>query len=308
MLRPGTVALVALLILFTAAGSAVLTESALHVPPVLRVVPGVNAANRLASATKASWTEITVEAQDGARLVAWHFKPPFRNPRGVVMLLHGVSATRAEMLPYARFLIENGFEVLAPDARGHGASGGSSISFGAREVDDLRRWTGWCDRNLPGSPIYAIGTSMGAAILLQALGEGAPVRAAVAEASFRDFRSIANFRIGRSIGVGEPVAQYVFWPLRAGAFAYARSRYGIDLDSVSPLKAMPKIRVPLLLIHGTLDNSIPASHSQALKAAAPESTVLWEIPNGGHCTALGMSGGEYERRVLALFSASESRR
>lgn len=58
--------------------------------------------------------------------------------------------------------------------------------------------------------------------------------------------------------------------------------------------------IPLLLMHGTADQVIPAKHSQILFELAQEPKQLILIPNGTH---LGLSGlGGYETQLLDFFN------
>ena len=69
--------------------------------------------------------------------------------RGTVLLLHGYLQNKNYVTPWAVRLAQAGFRCLVVDLRGHGASTGEHISFGAFEshdlslvLDDLQR-RGW---------------------------------------------------------------------------------------------------------------------------------------------------------------------
>jgi predicted esterase len=60
-----------------------------------------------------------------------------------VILLHGVSDNRLGMYGYGRWLLQNHYSVLLPDARHHGNSGGLT-TYGIREANEFsRRVLGW---------------------------------------------------------------------------------------------------------------------------------------------------------------------
>jgi pimeloyl-ACP methyl ester carboxylesterase len=61
--------------------------------------------------------------------------------------------------------------------------------------------------------------------------------------------------------------------------------------------------VPVLLIHGAADGNIPIRHSRRLHAANPRTTVLWEVPDGGHVNAIDVARAEYTARVLDWFAS-----
>jgi pimeloyl-ACP methyl ester carboxylesterase len=55
-----------------------------------------------------------------------------------VLVLHGVGASRLDMVERARFLAARGFTVLLIDFRGHGASTGGPPTYGGLESGDVR--------------------------------------------------------------------------------------------------------------------------------------------------------------------------
>ena len=141
--------------------------------------PDAAEAASLARATASSWENARVIAADGAPLDGWLFTPRTANGSDV-MVLHGVGDSRAGMFAHADFLLRAGFVVLLPDSRGHGASGGSIVTYGIRESDDIHRWADWL---LAGVRVTytAWESHMGAAILLESLPREPRFRAVVAD-------------------------------------------------------------------------------------------------------------------------------
>jgi hypothetical protein len=198
-------------------------------------------------------------------------------------------------------LLRRGYKVLAPDSRAHGASGGAIVTFGILERDDVRRWVDWLRTSARPSAIHGLGISLGAAILLQTVNGGEPFRAVVAESPFATFEHIAYDRVGQLTGLGafgwRGAAALVAEP----ALLYARVRYGLELRSVSPLEAVRRARLPILLIHGTADDNVYPYHSRLLQAANPQYVELWEAPGSRHVRVLRDHPEEYERRACGWF-------
>jgi len=117
LLRAGAIGLVIGAVLSVG----IVTDNALHSPT--RIRPGSAAADAVARQTGATWSDVQITVSDGARLDGWFFRP-HETSGSAVILLHGVGDTRLGMLGHAAFLLCNGFIVLTPDSRGHGASGG----------------------------------------------------------------------------------------------------------------------------------------------------------------------------------------
>jgi pimeloyl-ACP methyl ester carboxylesterase len=197
----------------------VLMENALHVPPVARNKPEPKLAE---AATRGigDWFPAEVTPADGVVLRAWLFRPLAANGRAVI-LLHGVADTRAGVLAHARMLLQHGYTVLAPDSRGHGESGGTLITYGLREAEDVHRWADWLEAREHPQGLYGLGESMGAAILLQALPREPRFRAVVAECSFYDLRHVAFSRLAEGSGINPGIANWLFFPTVESAFLYA---------------------------------------------------------------------------------------
>jgi len=276
------------------AGGAMM-EQVLHpfdralVPPLRALVAGAE--------------DVRITAADGAVLRGWFVRASPASGRAV-LLLHGQADTRAGALGYARLFLARGYDVLAPDSRAHGESGGALATYGLKEAADVCRWADWLRSERAEKRVFALGESMGAAILIQALAAGAQIDAAVAESSFSSLREVAYYRVGAICGGGELLGRTALRPIVEVGLTYARIRYGLNLDERSPAAAIASVRVPVLLIHGAADLSIPPSHSQRILAAARARAELWTPAETGHIGAYPRWPAEFERRVTAWFHSA----
>jgi dipeptidyl aminopeptidase/acylaminoacyl peptidase len=142
---------------------------------------------------------------------------------------------------------------------------------------------------------------MGAAVLLQAAAQEPTFEAIVAESSFADIQDAAEHRLKKMLPLPRPLATPFSWIAAVNARWYTRLVYGFDLAETSPLKAIARIKAPILLIHGTADDQTPPDHSQRLAAANPRWTKLWLVEGAQHCGAYAREPQEFEHRVLAWF-------
>jgi alpha-beta hydrolase superfamily lysophospholipase len=150
----------------------VLAETALRPARHVVTAADVTEAQAIATRWKSHVEDATIESADGVTLRGWFFPSP-ASPSATVLVTHGVSGHRGHALALASLLLGHGYAVLAPDARGHGASEGVA-SFGVRERDDLHRWVDWIAAHHGGSHdpqrcVVGVGASMGAAQLIQAV-------------------------------------------------------------------------------------------------------------------------------------------
>lgn len=292
----------AALVLYVVASGALailIAEATLH--PARRVLSNDDIArgHDLARRRHAALSDPMIIVADGTNLHGWLLRPELPNGDAVI-LLHGLSDNRLGMIGYAELLLTHGYSVLMPDARAHGQSDGWLATYGFFEKTDVYNWYEWLHQNEDARCIFGFGESMGAAQLLQAV-ESEPRFCSVAvESPFSNFREIGYDRVGQFFHTGPWLGRTVFRPVIDLAFLYARWRYKLDMESISPENAVAKTITPILLIHGRDDGNIPFRHSQRI-ITRNRHVVLWEVPGTDHCGAISTHPDEFAARLLAWF-------
>jgi len=116
-------------------------------------------------------TAFLVEGRDNTRLVGyrWVAQAP---ARGVVVLAHGLGEHALRYAHLAQVLAAEGFDVVAVDHRGHGATAGTDGELGSfgpggwdAVVDDFTRVVEQAGAQRPGRPLVVLGHSLGSFIL-----------------------------------------------------------------------------------------------------------------------------------------------
>jgi len=204
----------------------------------------------------------------GVRLKGWHFKTTVPR-RGTIVYLHGVASNRGFGAGLAEHFGPRGFDVIAYDSRAHGESEGDACTYGYYEKVDLSRVL---DALPDAGPVVLLGTSMGAAVALQAAAEDKRVAAVVAVATFSDLRTAAAERAPFFASKGNI----------EDAFRMAEEQGKFKADDVSPVAAAARITVPVLVIHGAADNETPPAHSARVYEALHGPKQLLLVPNAGH--------------------------
>ena len=295
---------VVLVILFAYAALSValgafVAEATLH-PGRRPLLPGDEIQGQtVAQRYNSDLTNVLITASEGTTLRGWYFHPRGNNKR-IVMLLHGLSDNRLGMIGYAEILLRRGFGVLLPDARGHGASGGGVVTYGLLESADIHTWTRWIDENQHPNCIFALGESMGAAQLLQSLDADSEFCAVVAESPFSSFREIAYDRVGQFFRTGPWLGRTLLRPVIEAAFLYARWKYKLNFEQLSPEKMVATTNVPVLLIHGSNDSKTPIRHSRRIRAEN-SNVSFWEVPDAEHCGAISTVPQQFEERLISWF-------
>ena len=96
---------------------------------------------------------------------------PANNSKKTVIVLHGFMNNKDTMGAYAAMFHKLGYNVLLPDARGHGQSEGNYIGYGWREKVDVKKWAEKViKRNGNKSQIAIFGVSMGGATTMMSSG------------------------------------------------------------------------------------------------------------------------------------------
>ena len=172
---------------------------------------------------------------------------------------------------------EDGRNVLLIDQRCHGHSQGNTITFGILEKQDVEGWIRWAEDRFGPVPVLLAGVSMGAATVLMAAGSDLPehVRGIVADCPYDAPSNIIKKVLGQDMGM--PV-RLVYPLIRMGGMLYGK----FNLDADSPVEAVTRARIPILLIHGDADRFVPYDMSVNIHAAAPEKIQFHTIPGAGH--------------------------
>jgi alpha-beta hydrolase superfamily lysophospholipase len=305
VLRPLLYILVFLYIAGTVVGGVGLGWIALH--PYRRPVTAAEERNARATAQKdnVEFHDVELTASDGTVLRAWLVRPPETNGDAVI-LLHGVSDNRMGTYGYGKWLVQNHYTVLMPDARAHGSSGGELATYGLNEAGDIHRWVDWIEASEHPRCMFGLGESMGAAQLLQSLPEEPRFCAVIAESPFATFREVAYARFGRPFHTGPWIGRTFFRPTVDVGFLYVRLHYGLRMEAASAEQAVVGSKIPVLLIHGLDDANIPSYHSDLIQAKNPSDVAVWKVPGAIHTGAHAAAPEEFERRVLEWFEEHSS--
>jgi pimeloyl-ACP methyl ester carboxylesterase len=193
-------------------------------------------------------------------------------PKGTIVLLHGIYDGREDVLHWSVYLAERGYRTVAVDLRGHGASTGAEITYGAWEKQDLSQVLDeLAKRRLVSGKVGVLGISYGAAVGIQWAAADPRIEGLVALAPFSDTKDAIRGVIERLL---PPPMLVLLSGALPGAIEAVAPAHGFTWNEADPLAAATKLRQPLLLIHGVNDDIIPFSHSERLQAVAPRGSQL----------------------------------
>jgi hypothetical protein len=212
--------------------------------------------------------ELFLVSSDGVRLHAW-FLPARPDGRGfTVLVCHGNAGNMSHRLDRALSMHrELRADVLLFDYRGFGRSEGNPHEKGTYE-DALASYRYLADvRRVDPERIVLFGESLGAAVAVE-LSSRVPAGAIVLESPFTSIAAMAR-------------VAYPFLP--AG---WVRTKYD-NLGKVGGLS------VPLLVIHGTRDETVPFTQGRELFDAARGPKRFLGVEGAGHTDAYIVGGERY---------------
>lgn len=244
-----------------------------------------------------------ITSKDGTPLHARYIKsavPPSGAERRIMICFHGyTSKCIGNNTAIAAFFLDNGFDVLLPDLRAHGESGGKYFGFGVLDRYDGLEWVNYlCDMyndlaEQGALSIYLYGVSMGGATVCMMSGLKMPscVKAIISDCAFTSPRRLFEHLLKTKYGLPPapimPVANLIY-RLRAG--------YGLE-DSASDTAAAES-RLPMLFFHGESDGFIPAEMCREIyEACGSDKKEMVLIKSSDHAEAYFADTELYERKI-----------
>ncbi len=196
----------------------------------------------------------------------------------VLLYLHGARWDVRGSAPRMRRLHELGFAVLGVDYRGFGKSEGAQLPSEAMAYEDARQAWQWLAKVHPNIKRYVFGHSLGGAIAVDLAAQAEGVAGLLVEGSFPSVPKLFNtFRLGW-LPVGPLITQ----------------RFEAEAR-------IARVRAPILVVHGSEDQTVPPDMGRALYALAPEPKRFVLVQGGGHHNTNAVGLEQYRVAVQELF-------
>ncbi len=243
-----------------------------------------------------TYEDVSWQSRDGVMIAGWYV--PNDDTDRAVILCHGMGADKSDMLDFALALHDGGYSVLALDFRGHGASGGFTISYGPKEKWDIISGVDYLKHKHPARSkhVFGVGWSMGAASLVFAAAEDHRIEGIHLDAVFASAMDMA-----RILPSGAPPVYRQVTPYVATAFACLES--GVNLFGLDVTESIQKVTCPVMLVHGEEDRLIPIAQGRQVFESANQPKFWRAIPGAGHCGSIGVESPHYEAEMIAFLDA-----
>ena len=236
--------------------------------------------------------DVYTQALDGICLHALWI--PATNSKATVILAHGYRSTMLLDFHLAFELFHQlGLNILVPEQRTHGQSGGKYITFGVKESHDMEMWIDYYNRELSDKPVILYGISMGASTMLYLADRTLPenVKGIIADCGFT---SPADILSSVMRAVLHLPAVPTIWI--AGLFSKVLAGFGLwERDT---RKTLANAKLPVLLIHGEDDGFVPCRMSQQAYDACTGKKDILIVPKAEHGLSFVVDGYRYTAMVI----------
>lgn len=270
----------------------------------LRSLTGEISADMLeVSLTGLDWLEgqtverVVIPSRDGFELSA--FMLPADAPTDkTILCIHGFrSSGHVDFGASIRYMHEQGCNVLVPDDRAHGESGGHFIGFGYTDRRDIMDWCHYLEGRFGEQcRVLLLGISMGGAAVISAAGDSelpSCVRGVLSDCPFSSGWDELSYQMKQLFGLPA-------FPILHTADAMLRIFAGYSLRRERPLDMASNISIPLLLVHGLSDSFVPPYMSEQIYAAADCDKRLILVEGATHGVSYCVDMDTYRAAMIEL--------
>jgi uncharacterized protein len=241
--------------------------------------------------------EIYLDSKYNYKIHGFFF--PNNQSKKVLILCHGIAWSLFGSVKYMDIFLERGFAVFIYDHRNHGLSGGKDTSYGYYEKYDLKKCTDWLFDKLGNDIIVGLhGESMGASIVLQNIVIDTRIKFCIEDCGYSDAIALFKYRLEKDYNIKK-----VQIPLVTLASVISKMRVGWKFKYVSPIITLPKVKIPILFIHGEEDDYVPTFMCKQMYSVKIGYKDIYIVPRADHAESYCKNKKEYEKRVDRFLKA-----
>ncbi|MDN6640226.1 MAG: alpha/beta hydrolase [Tetragenococcus sp.] len=241
-----------------------------------------------------------LHSEDGLKLSAI-FLPADKQNGKTAILAHGYMDTAETMAEYAKMYHDMGYNVLVPDARGHGESEGDYIGFGWHERKDYLRWIDQVlQQQGQEESISLYGVSMGAATVMMVSGEELPenVVSIVEDCGYASVKEELTYQL-------KELFDLPAFPMILVTSLVTKARAGYFFEEADVTKQLAKNNLPIFFIHGKEDKFVPFSMLDEVYQATDAPKEKWAVANAAHADSYNQDPERYREKIQAFLEKYE---
>ncbi|MGX7059540.1 alpha/beta hydrolase [Vagococcus humatus] len=242
---------------------------------------------------------LKMKSRDGLALQAPLYRQKttqqdLKAPKRVMIVAHGYAGKSSDMKKYAQMFNQAGYDVLIPEARGHGLSEGDYRGLGWHERLDYVDWIDYLITQYD-SPVEIglFGLSMGAATVMMTSGEELPkeVKLIIEDCGYTSTDAELAYQL-------KAMYRLPKFPLIPLTSLYTQVKKGYNFYESSAVKQLQKNKRPIFFIHGEKDSFVPTEMAYDLYEETKGPKELWIVKGAEHATSFQTQPKVYKQKIL----------
>jgi len=228
------------------------------------------------------YEDVNFKSTDGTELHGWFLpcKEGAKKAKATIVFSHGNAGSIAYHYGFIDWLMPAGYNVLLYDYRAFGKSKGTLSRKGI--IEDVTAAFKYVAsrKDVDPTKLVSFSHSLGGAksVVALAMQPIKGLRAVITDGTFASYKDMAMQKAGQ-----------------VGA--------NLTTDNYSTINYIDKLApIPLLIVHGTQDRTVPVGQAEKLFKKAKEPKTYFKIEDGSHTNSLNRNNGEYRKKMLAWLS------
>lgn len=228
---------------------------------------------------ESKYKEVYIKSKD-KKINLHSYKIINKKSNNWVIIIHGYFGTGKELLNASKNFYERGFNILLPELRAHGKTGGKYIGMGWPDRLDIIEWIKYLNKHHKDNKIILYGVSMGAATVMMTSGENLPenVKIAIEDCGYTSVWEEFSHQLK------------TFFKLRprlimSAANIISKLKNNFILKDADSIKQIKKANIPMLFIHGSEDKFVPFDMMEKIYNAYPSQKEKLIIEGAKHAKA-----------------------
>lgn len=240
--------------------------------------------------------EVRINTFDGIGLWAKYYKP-LADSHDWLIAVHGYKKDSQNVRNVAMRFSQQAYNVLTPDLRAHGKSGGDHIGMGWLDRLDMLNWIDYILHRDPQAKIVLYGRSMGAAAVMMTAGEKLPpnVCAIIEDCGYTSVYDMFVSQLDYQFHLPP-------FPIINAVGVTTSWRAGYDIKEASSSNQLRKATVPILFIHGREDHYVPCEMVYQLYDIPNVYKEILIVPGAEHGNASTIDPEQYFSTVFNFLS------
>jgi hypothetical protein len=230
--------------------------------------------------------ELELDSEYGYKLYGRYYR---QGGSKYVLLLHGHNSNSSGVVRFMKVFYDRGYNIIIPDHRYSGRSGGKCITYGLKEHRDVLKFIEYIRENDSAAEIGVFGESMGAATALMTAGADAGLKFCVEYCGYAAMEKAIRREVERMASFAR-----IFLPL---VKVFMRIFGGFKMEDVQPAEAAKNIKCPVLIMHSEMDERItfPQHKTIAENLTVPHKIITF--PRNYHGRSLTYDKDKFEGSI-----------